>query len=234
MPAAESKPMHVMVTPLIHCPEEPPAPLATLEEELAPVPTIKVPDMLRESPASVEPPASVPEQHHERCQKTTIATTVGPAEASGPGVIEPVMAAGAEYLPAAESEPMHVVVTPLIHCPDLEEPLAPLATLEDEHAPAPITEVPDMPKQPPASVEQPALAPEQHHESRQEPSPATTMGTGEHSGPEVIEPVMAAGAECLARAEMPAAESKPMHLAARTLIHCPDVEEPPAPLAAPR
>ena len=53
MPAAESKPMHVMVTPLIHCPEEPPAPLATLEEELAPVPTIKVPDMLRESPASV-------------------------------------------------------------------------------------------------------------------------------------------------------------------------------------
>ena len=42
---------------------------------------------------------------------------------------------------------------------------------------------------------------------------------------------MAVGAECLARAEMPAAEAKPIYMAVTRLIHCPDLEEPPAHLA---
>ncbi|CAK7294824.1 hypothetical protein VULLAG_LOCUS4305 [Vulpes lagopus] len=93
---------------------------------------------------------------------------MGPAEASGPGVIEPVMAAGAECLaraamPAAESKPMHVMVTPLIHCPHLEEPPAPLATLEEELAPVPTIKVTDIPRESPASVQPPASIPEQDH-----------------------------------------------------------------------
>ncbi|CAD7680354.1 unnamed protein product [Nyctereutes procyonoides] len=150
----------------------------------------------------LEKPALAPEQHPEARQEPSPAPTMGPAEASGPGLIEPVMAAGAECLarvamPAAESKPMHVMVTPRIHCPHLEEPPAPLATLEEDHALAPVFEVPDMLKQPPASVEQPDSAPEQHPESSRgslggsEATTATTVGPAEASGPEVIELVMA-------------------------------------------
>ena len=97
----------------------------------------------------MEKPASGPEQHPEPRQEISAATTMGPAEASGPGVIEPVPAAGAECLaraamPAAESKPMHIVVTLLIHFPDLDESPVPLATPEEEEAPLPAMEVPEM------------------------------------------------------------------------------------------
>ena len=78
--------------------------------------------------------ASTPEQHPEPPKQPAQAPTVGPAEASGPDLFEPGMAVGAECLarvkmPATESKSMHIVVTPLIHYPNLEEPPAPLATL---------------------------------------------------------------------------------------------------------
>ncbi|CAD7680356.1 unnamed protein product [Nyctereutes procyonoides] len=168
MPGAESKPMHIVVPLLIHLPDldESPVPLATPEEEEeAPVPAMEVPDMNVQPPASGEQRPAVPKQHPEPCQEPTPAPLAGPTEASGP-VIEPVTAAGAECLVrvemrAAESTPMHVVVTPLLHCPDLEEPAAPLATVEEELAPAPTIKVPDMPKESGVSGEQPVSAPEQ-------------------------------------------------------------------------
>ena len=54
----------------------------------------------------------------------------------------------------------------------------------------------------------------------------------EASGPEVIKQFMVAGAECLAQAEMPAAECKQKHVEVTSLIHCPDLEETSAPLDA--
>ena len=92
---------------------------------------------------------------------------------------------------------MHMVVTPLIHCPDLEEPPAPLAAPGEEQAREPAIKAPEVPEQPPVSVGQPASAPEQYHEPRQEDTPAPTAGPADTSGPEVMGPVTAAGAECL-------------------------------------
>ena len=86
------------------------------------------------------------------------------------------MAAGAECLaraagPAAESKPMHVVVTLLIHFPDLDESPAPLATPEEEEAPVLAMEVPDIKIQPPASGEQRPSVPKKHPtRSRAHPS----------------------------------------------------------------
>ncbi|XP_072639850.1 CMT1A duplicated region transcript 15 protein-like protein [Canis lupus baileyi] len=51
------------------------------------------------------------------------------------------------------------------------------------------------------------------------------------AGSEVIKTDTAAGVECLPRAKMPGVESKPMHMVVTPLIHCPNVEEPPEPLA---
>ena len=91
--------------------------------------------------------------------------------------------------------------------------------------------VPNMLEQPPASVEHPASALEQHPESHQEAAPATIVGPTEASGPELIKPVKAAAAGCLARSEMLVAESKPMHEAVTPLIQRPDKEDRPATLA---
>ncbi|XP_077712629.1 uncharacterized protein LOC144288745 [Canis aureus] len=205
MPVAELKPMYMVVTPLIHCPdlEEPPAPLAALDEEQAPEPTIKVPKVPEQPPVSVEQPASAPEQPHELRQEATPATIVGPNEASGPELIEPVTAARAECLaraemPAAESEPMHLVVTPLIHCLDVEEPSAPLAALEEEQTLGPAIKAHEVLDQPTDSVEQPNSATEQHHESHQEPARTTTVGSAEASGPDLFQLGTAVSAECLA------------------------------------
>ena len=104
-----------------------------------------------------------------------------------------------------------------------------MATLEEEHAKGHAIGIPHMTEQPPASVKQPTSATEQHPKRNQEPARATTLGQAETYGPEQFEPGMAVGAECLARAEMPAAESEPMHLVVTPLIHCLDVEEPSAP-----
>ncbi|CAD7680355.1 unnamed protein product [Nyctereutes procyonoides] len=89
------------------------------------------------------------------------------------------------------------------------------------------------PAEPEPGVEQPASATEQHPEPPQESTPATTMGPAETSGTEVFELDTAAGAECVAQVEMPAAESKQIHVVVTLLIHCPDLEESPAPLATP-
>ena len=138
MPAAELKPLQIVVTALVHCSalEEPPAPLGPLEEEQAPPPAIEVTNVLEQSPNSMEQPALDPKEHPEPPQEPAPAPTVGPAEASGPEVIERVPAAGAEGLARAvmlapESKSVHVVVAPLIPCTDEEEPPAPLATPEE-------------------------------------------------------------------------------------------------------
>ena len=77
--------------------------------------------------------------------------------------MEPVTVAGAECLPraempAAESKPLQVLVTPLIYCPDLEEPLHPWPLQKVEQAPVPALEFVEGPVQSPALVEQPASA----------------------------------------------------------------------------
>nr|XP_025849705.1 induced stolen tip protein TUB8-like [Vulpes vulpes] len=136
-------------------------------------------------------------------------------------------------MPAAESKPMHVVVTLLIHFPDLDESPAPLATPEEEEAPVLAMEVPDIKIQPPASGEQRPSVPKKHPEPCQEPTRAPKVRPDEASGPEVIKQFTVAGAECLAQAEMPATECEPKHLEVTPLIHCPDLEEPSAPLDAP-
>ncbi|XP_038540506.1 fibrous sheath CABYR-binding protein-like isoform X1 [Canis lupus familiaris] len=241
MPGSVFKPMQVVVTAPIHCPNlvEPPETLATLEEEQARVHTIVVPDMPKQPPTSVEQPASALEQHAEPPQEPAQSPTVGSAEASGPDLFKPDTAVGAECfaqvnMPAAELKPMHMVGTPLIHCPNLEEPPAPLAALDEEQSPEAAIKVPEELEQPPVSVQQPASAPEQHHEPCQEPAPATTTGPDEPSGPEMIELVTAAEAECLAGAEMAPADSKPLQVLVTPVIHCPDLEEPPAPVAPPK
>ena len=126
---------------------------------------------------------------------------------------------------------MHMVVTPLIHCPDLEEPPAPLAAPAKEQALETSIKVPEVPEQPPVSVGQPTSATEQHPEPTQEPARATTVGLAEASGPDLFQPDMATGAECFARVKMPAAESKAMHEVITPLIQSPDKVNPPAILA---
>ncbi|XP_077770030.1 uncharacterized protein LOC144323453 isoform X1 [Canis aureus] len=84
-----------------------------------------------------------------------------------------------------------------------------------------------------AEPEAKASAREQHPEPPQKPAPASTVGPAAPSGPEVIEQVLAAGAEGLARTEIPAAESKPLQIVVTALFHCSTLEEPPAPLATP-
>ncbi|CAK7306967.1 hypothetical protein VULLAG_LOCUS12929 [Vulpes lagopus] len=157
---------------------------------------------------------------------------------AGSEVIKTGRAAGVECLPRAEmpgveSKPMYMVVIPLIHCPNVEEPPEPLANLEKEQARASAIQVPKCLSSHQAQLINQLRPLSNITKPRKEPTPALTVGPYEASGPEVIEQVTAAGAECLARAEMPAAESEPMHVVVTPLIHCPDVEEPPAPLATP-
>ncbi|KAM8959294.1 uncharacterized protein AAEQ78_027411 isoform 1-T1 [Lycaon pictus] len=108
---------------------------------------------------------------------------------------------------------------------------APLATQEEELTMVQAIGVPNMLEHPPASVEHPASALEQHPESHQEATPATIVGRTEASGPELIKPVKATAAGCLTRSELLAAESKPMHEAVTSLIQHPDKEDLPATLA---
>eukprot|EP00071_Canis_lupus_P023540 XP_013974732.1 uncharacterized protein LOC106559729 [Canis lupus familiaris] len=215
------------------------APLATQEEELTMVQAIRVPNMLEQPPASGEHPASALEKHPESHQEAAPATIVGPTEASGPELIKLVKAAAAGCLArskmlAAESKPMHEAVTPLIQHPDKEDLPVTLATLEVDQVLAHAIRFPHMLQQPPISGEQLASAPEQDPKPPQEPAPAPTMGPAEASGPEVIEPVKAAGVECLPGAEMAPVELKPLQVLVTPLIHCPQLEVLPAPLAPPK
>ena len=74
-----------------------------------------------------------------------------------------VPAAGAEGLALAvmldaESKTRYVVVIPPNDSPDLEEPPAPSATLQEEHAQASAIKFTEVPEQPPVSVQQPRSA----------------------------------------------------------------------------
>ena len=88
--------------------------------------------------------------------------------------------------PAAETKPMHVVVTPLTHCSDMQELPVPVATLEEEHAQVHAIGFPHMPEQPPASVERTTLATELHPEPNQEPATETTVRPAEASGDGIL------------------------------------------------
>ena len=107
--------------------------------------------MPEQPPSSGEQLVSSPVQYPEPPQQPTPAPTSGPAKASEPEVIE-LVTEGAEK-PAAETKPMHVVVTPLTHCSDLQELPVSKATLEEEHTQGHAIGFPQMPEQPPASVE---------------------------------------------------------------------------------
>ena len=231
--AAVYKVRHVAVTPLNPWPEleEPPAPLGALEAERAPPPAMEVIDV------PVEQPTSDSEQQPEPPQEPARSPTVGPAAPSGTQGKELVPAGGAEcsargLTSAAVYKVRHVVVRPLNPCPELEEPPAPLGTLEAKRAPPPAIEVIDVPKEPCHSVEQPAADSEQQPEPPQEPARAPTVGPAAPSRAQGKELVPAGGAEGSAGALMPAAVYKARHVVVRPLNPCPDPEEPPAPLGA--
>ncbi|CAK7294659.1 Ral guanine nucleotide dissociation stimulator [Vulpes lagopus] len=93
---------------------------------------------------------------HETLQVPAPAPTLGPAASVGPEVLEAVLAAGAEDLapaevPAGEANPLQIVVTALVHHYTLDEPPTPVATPEEEQAPAPAVGVPTVPELPLAS-----------------------------------------------------------------------------------
>ena len=186
MPAAESKPMHEVVTPLIHSPdkEDPPAILATHTLDHIPAHAIRIRHMPERPPGSVGQLASAPVQYPEPPQQPAPAPTSGPAKASGPEVIELVTAR--TEMPAAETKPMHLVVTPLIHCSDMQELLVPAATREEEHTQVHAIGFPHMPEQPPASVERTTLATELHREPNREPATETTVRPAEASGDGIL------------------------------------------------
>ncbi|CAD7680536.1 unnamed protein product [Nyctereutes procyonoides] len=98
------------------------------------------------------------------------------------------------------------------------------STSIQNHVPAHDNRVRHMPEWPPGSVEQLASAPVQYPEPPQQPAPAPTSGPAKASGPEVIELVTA-------RTEMPAAETKPMHVVVIPLTHCSDMQELLVPVA---
>ena len=186
IPAAELKPMHEVVKSLIHSPkkEDPPAILATLAVDHVPAHAIRVCHMPEQPLVSVEQIVSTPVQYPEPPQQLAPAPTLGPAKASGPEVIELVMARAEK--PAAQTKPMHVVVTPLTHCSDMQELPVPVATLEEEHAQVHAIGFPHMPEPPPASVEQMTFATEQHPEPNQEPAKETTVRPAEASGDGIL------------------------------------------------
>ena len=110
--------------------------------------------------------APAPQQDPEPQQELAPATTVVPSAASEPKLAEPITAAGGQQseravIPLAMAGPVQVVVTALIHSPELEEPPETLPVPEVKQGPAPAPGVAAGPDQPPASVEEPALAPEQ-------------------------------------------------------------------------
>ena len=78
-----------------------------------------------------------------------------------------------------------------------------------------------------------ARAKDPEAEALPEPAPAPTVGPAASDGPEVLEAALAAGAEGLAPAEVPAGEAKPLQIVVTALVHCSALEEPPAPAATP-
>ncbi|CAD7680203.1 unnamed protein product [Nyctereutes procyonoides] len=76
-----------------------------------------------------------------------------------------------------------------------------------------------------------ALARAKDPKPLQQPAPAPTPGPTASVGPEVIEDILAAGAEGLAPAEVPAGEAKPLQIVVTALVPCCTLDEPPAPAA---
>ncbi|KAM8933066.1 uncharacterized protein AAEQ78_019573 [Lycaon pictus] len=70
-------------------------------------------------------------------------------------------------------------------------------------------------------------------EALPEPAPAPTVGPAASEGPEVLEAALAAGAEGLAPAEVPAGEAKPLQIVVTALDHGCALDEPRAPAATP-
>ncbi|XP_048951006.1 ral guanine nucleotide dissociation stimulator-like isoform X2 [Canis lupus dingo] len=133
-PAGEAKPLQIVVTALVHCSalQKPPG-VRALEEEEAPTPALEVMDVPEPPPNLMEQPASVPEKPVEPPKESAPAPTVEPGE--GPGS-EGIVAAGDEDLVKAEMlapevKVVHVLVEPMVPCPDEEEPPAPMATPEE-------------------------------------------------------------------------------------------------------
>ncbi|XP_077704598.1 uncharacterized protein LOC144284122 [Canis aureus] len=129
-PAGEAKPLQIVVTAAL---QEPPAPLGALEEEQAPPPALEVVDVPQPPPNSMEQLASGMEQPVEPPEEPAPAPTVEPGEGSGS---EGIVAAGDEDLVKAEMlapevKVVHVLVEPMVPCPDEEEPPAPMATPEE-------------------------------------------------------------------------------------------------------
>ena len=78
-----------------------------------------------------------------------------------------------------------------------------------------------------------AAAPERDPEPRGKLVPAPTVVPAAASEPELENPIASAGAQQLKRAGSSPALSGPVQLVVRALIHREDVQEPPAPQAAP-
>ena len=129
-PAGEAKPLQIVVTAAL---QESPAPLGALEEEQAPPPALEVVDVPQPPPNSMEQLTSGMEQPVEPPEEPAPAPTVEPGEGSGS---EGIVAAGDEDLVKAEMlvpevKVVHVLVEPMVPCPDEEEPPAPMATPEE-------------------------------------------------------------------------------------------------------
>ncbi|XP_077704619.1 uncharacterized protein LOC144284153 [Canis aureus] len=78
-----------------------------------------------------------------------------------------------------------------------------------------------------------ALARAKDPEALPEPAPAPTVGPAASNGPEVLEAALAAGAEGLAPAEVPAGEAKPLQIVVTAVDHGCALDEPRAPAATP-
>ncbi|CAK7295414.1 Ral guanine nucleotide dissociation stimulator [Vulpes lagopus] len=135
LPDGEAKPLQIVVTALVHCSalEDLPASLGALEEEQAPPPALEVVDVPEPPPNSMEQLASGPEQPTEPPEGPAPAPTLEPGEGSGADVI---LADADEDLVKAEMlapevKVVHVLVKPMVPCPDEEEPPAPVATPEE-------------------------------------------------------------------------------------------------------
>lgn len=77
-----------------------------------------------------------------------------------------------------------------------------------------------------------APVPEQDPEATQELAPAPTVVPAAASEPEVAEAITPAGAQQLGKAVTLPAVSEPVQVVVIALIHCQELEEPPASLAA--
>ncbi|CAK7294572.1 Ral guanine nucleotide dissociation stimulator [Vulpes lagopus] len=84
-----------------------------------------------------------------------------------------------------------------------------------------------------AEPEPGALARAKDPDPLQEPAPVPTLGPAASVGPEVIKAILAAVAEDLAPADVPAGEAKPLQIVVTALVHRYTLDEPPTPAATP-